>query len=181
MRTGSLVVAATLLLALAGCVPVDSKPSATPSASATPVFASDAEALAAAEKAYAAYLKVSDEVGHDGGADPERIDPTVTVARRAIERRGSKSLQDHGLHTSGLTTFSNASLQRVTRAGGDVEVAFYACWDVSAVRVLDSAGRDVTPTSRVSQRTLEIVVTTVHGRLPLVLESDEAWSGSSSC
>jgi len=181
MRTGSFLVTAALLLALAGCVPVDSHPSSSPTGSATPVFASDAEALAAAEKAYLAYLKVSDEIGHDGGEDPDRINPTVTLDRRAIEQRGSKSLKDHGLHTSGATAFSNPSLQRVTRSGDDVEVAFYACWDVTAVRVLDSTDRDVTPVDRVNRRTLEVVVTTVDGRLPLLLESDDAWSGDSSC
>jgi len=180
MRTGPLLATAALLVALAGCVPT-SHPSTSPSASATPVFASDAEALAAAEKAYAAYLKVSDEIGHDGGNDPDRIASTVTTDRLAIEKRGSKALQDHGLHTAGLTTFSNGSLEQVTSSGREIEVAFYACWDANGVRVLDSAGRDVTPPGRVNQRTLEVVVTTVRGNLPLVLESDDAWSGNSSC
>ena len=40
MRTGSFLVTAALLLALAGCVPVDSHPSSSPTGSATPVFAS---------------------------------------------------------------------------------------------------------------------------------------------
>src|SRR3954462_13593979 len=55
MRTAPLLATAALLLALAGCVPTDSHPTSWPHPSATPVFASDAEALAAAEKAYAAY------------------------------------------------------------------------------------------------------------------------------
>ncbi|MBW4033634.1 MAG: hypothetical protein HIU88_13400, partial [Acidobacteria bacterium] len=59
MRTGRLTLAVAMLLALVGCVPTGQHAASSPTASLTPVFASDAEALAAAEKAYAAYLKVS--------------------------------------------------------------------------------------------------------------------------
>jgi hypothetical protein len=180
MRTGPLLAAAALLVALAGCVPT-THPSASLSATATPVFASDAEALAAAEKAYAAYLKVSDEIGHDGGRDPDRIASTVTSERLTIEKRGSTALQSHGLHTTGFTRFSNASLEQVAMSGADLEVIFYACWNASEVRVINAEGADVTPGDRVNKRTLEVVVTSVRGRLPLVLESDDAWSGRSSC
>jgi hypothetical protein len=180
MQSGPVLVAAALLLALTGCVPTGT-PSASPTASATPLFASDAEALAAAETAYAAYLKVSDEIGHDGGSDPDRIAPTVTSDRFSIEKRGSAALQDHGLRTTGLTIFSDPSLEQVASSGAEVEVVFYVCWDVTAVHVLDSSGSDVTPGDRVNKRTLEVVVTTVRGRLPLVLESDDPWSGSTSC
>jgi len=180
MRSGPLVVAAALLLALTGCVPTGT-PSASPRPTATPVFASDAEALAAAEKAYAAYLRVSDEIGHDGGKDPDRIASTVTSKRLIIERRGSTALQDHRLRTTGYTRFSNPSLEQVTVVGVDVEVSFYVCWNATSVHVIDARGADVTPADRVNERTLEVIVTSVDGKLPLVLESDDVWSGSSSC
>ncbi|HEU0205138.1 MAG TPA: hypothetical protein VFQ74_00380, partial [Pseudolysinimonas sp.] len=57
----------------------------------------------------------------------------------------------------------------------------YACWDASAVKVLNSRGQDVTPKNRIDSQTLEIVTTTVGGDLPLVVESDNSWPGSSSC
>ncbi|MES1170616.1 MAG: hypothetical protein ABUL47_08010, partial [Leifsonia sp.] len=59
MRTGPVLAAAVLLAVLAGCVPTGT-PTKSPRATATPVFASDAEALAAAEKAYAAYESAVD-------------------------------------------------------------------------------------------------------------------------
>ncbi|HWU47090.1 MAG TPA: hypothetical protein VN133_10080, partial [Humibacter sp.] len=45
---------------LAGCTPSAPKPTHSPTASRTPMFASDEEALKAATDAYAAYLKMSD-------------------------------------------------------------------------------------------------------------------------
>ena len=113
MRTGPVILTVAVLFALAGCVPSDSQPSAAPSPSATPVFASDAEALAAAEKAYAAYLKVSDEIANDGGKDPDRIDADCRAGSSADRRlRGSQgSFQNAGLHTTGADEVFDRSLQ----------------------------------------------------------------------
>jgi hypothetical protein len=180
MRSSPVLVATGLLLALAGCTPTSHATSA-PTPSATPVFASDAAALEAAEAAYAAYLKVSDQIANDGGKDPERIAKYVTAERLSIELRGSTSLENHGLRTTGSTTFSNASLEQSTFSVANTTIAFYACWSVADVRVLNVVGDDVTPANRVNSKTLEIVMTTKSGRLPLVLESDEPWSASSFC
>ena len=181
MRTGPALLAVAVLLTLAGCVPSTSHPTAAPSASATPVFASDAEALAAAEKAYAAYLKVSDEVAHDGGKDPERIANYVTPGRLQSELRTSDLFESKKIKTTGSTTFENAILQQVEVIGTGTSVTLYACWDATGVRVVDIDGNDATPINRVDRQTLEIVLTTTKGKLPLRLKSDDAWSGQSSC
>ena len=67
LRPIAVLAAAFVLAALSGCVQTTEKPTPTPTAAATPAFASDEEALAAAEKAYAAYLAVLDDVTADGG------------------------------------------------------------------------------------------------------------------
>ena len=74
---GVLGVATTLALglALAACSTGGTPLPPAPSPSVTPVFASDEEALAAAKDAYTAYLKVSDQILVDGGANPDRIAP----------------------------------------------------------------------------------------------------------
>jgi hypothetical protein len=181
MRTGPLLLAVAVLLALAGCVPSESHATAPPSASATPVFASDAEALAAAEKAYAAYLRVSDEVANDGGKAPERIAKYVTSGRFKSEIQTSALFLERGIRTTGSTDFDSSILQQVEADGIDTKVTFYTCWDTTAVRVIDSNGNDVTPADRIDRQTLEVVLTTARGRLPLQLNSDDAWSGQSSC
>jgi hypothetical protein len=66
-----IVAGAAVALALAGCVQPPSRVIPTSTPSAAPVFASDAAALAAAKKAYVAYLAVSDAVANDGGKNPE--------------------------------------------------------------------------------------------------------------
>ncbi|MEP6843257.1 MAG: hypothetical protein ABJA11_07030, partial [Pseudolysinimonas sp.] len=107
MRTGPFLVAALLLLALGGCVPTGTHVSDSPSASATPVFASDAEALAAAEKAYAAYLKVSDQILNEGGEDPTRLLGVATSSAYDTESKGYSSARDRGWHSVGTSRFTN--------------------------------------------------------------------------
>ena len=181
MRTGRLILAAAMLLALAGCAPAGQHAASSPTARATPIFASDAEALAAAEKAYAAYLKVSDQIANDGGKNPERIAIYVSGHRLDTELAGSRTFESSGIKSEGSTAFKSPTFQRVAVNGRETEVAFYACWDASDVRIINTDGFDVTPRDRVDRQPLEVVMTTVSGKLPLVLESDSAWSGQSSC
>ncbi|MGN6326828.1 hypothetical protein [Pseudolysinimonas sp.] len=179
MRIAAIALVAAAALVLTGCTP-GAHPSATPSPKATPVFRSDAEALAAAEKAYKSYLRVSDSVAASGGADPNRLAPYVTTRRLKVEREGAKLLQDRKLHLVGTTTVSHSQLQQVV-GGPTTRVTFYTCWDVSAVRVLDANGTDVTPTSRKDKTTLEVQMVTRGTGGSLLLDSDSPWSGGSLC
>ena len=86
MLVGAVTIAGMLLLA--GCGGGDPIPTLPPTPSATPIFASEEEALAAAEDAYAAYRGMSDQISAEGGANPERIAPFVTESRLADELRG---------------------------------------------------------------------------------------------
>ena len=80
MRTLAPVSALAIVISLmlGGCVPSAPAASPTPEPSSTPVFASEEEALAAAEEAYAAYLAVIDEIHADGGAGVERLEVVAT-------------------------------------------------------------------------------------------------------
>jgi predicted small lipoprotein YifL len=180
MRTmvGTVAVLAAILV-LSGCGRSDPLPTLPPTPSSTPVFASEEEALAAAEDAYAAYLEVSTDIGESGGADPERIEPFVTPDRMQTELRGAQTLQASGLRLVGASQFETIELQRVDTVGDETEVVFYACWDGSQSRVIDSSGADVTPSDRVDRLVLEIRTVTVNGALPLVLASDDQWPDSS--
>jgi hypothetical protein len=179
MRTlvGAVTVAGVLLLG--GCGGGDPLPTLPPTPSATPIFASEEEALAAAEEAYAAYVEMSDLISSEGGVEPERIAPFVTERRFADELRGFNTLRDSGLRISGRATFEVIELQRATELDGDFEVAFYACVDLSGSRVVNAQGADVTPTDREELLFSEVVVRTENGALPLLLESDDQWPGES--
>lgn len=177
MLVGAVTIAGMLLLA--GCGGGDPIPTLPPTPSATPIFASEEEALAAAEDAYAAYLKMSSLIGSEGGIDPERISPLVTVDRLDVELRGFETLRESGLRLVGHTTFDLVDVQRVEQVGNDVEVVFYACWDASQSRVTNDSGEDVTPLDRVDRAVLEVVMVTAGGQPPLILASDDAWPDSS--
>jgi len=163
------------LLVLTGCVGGDPLPTLPPEPTSTPIFASEEEALAAAEEAYAAYLEMSNLISSEGGVAPERIAPLVTEERLDDELRGFATVRENGLRIVGSTTFEILEIQRVEFDDSDAEVTFYACWDASDSRVLDESGADVTPTDRIVVAVLEVSVVTVGGEQPLVLASDVQW------
>lgn len=179
MRTLVGAVALAGVLLLAGCDGGTPIPTLPPTPSATPIFASEEEALAAAEEAYAAYLEMSTLIGSEGGVDPDRISGLVTADRLKDELRGFETLRESGLRLVGPTTFDVVEVQRIEISDEDAEVVFYACWDASLSRVLNAGGEDVTPVDRVDRVVLEVRLTTSGGRPPLLLASDEEWLDSS--
>jgi hypothetical protein len=175
MLVGAVTVAGMLLLS--GCGGGDPIPTLPPTPTATPIFASEEEALAAAEEAYAAYREMSDQISAEGGVDPERIAPFVTDSRLADELRVFATLREASLRIEGEASFEVLSVQRYEEFGGDAEVVFYACSDLSGSRVIDEDGEDVTPLDRRDRLMLEVVLRTLEGQLPLLLESDSVWPG----
>lgn len=143
----ALLLAMALALALAGCVPDAPVATPAPSPTSTPVFASDEEALAAAEEAYRAYLAVSDQIGNEGGADPERIADVVTGELLAVETDGFETFAANRWRTTGSTILRSLMEQRVDLSGSPTVVA-YVCVDVTAVDVLDSSGQSLVAPSR---------------------------------
>ncbi len=67
-------------VALAGCVPDDVSPSTSATESPSPVFATDDEALAAAEAAYTAYLSASDAMLASGGTNTSAMASVESAA-----------------------------------------------------------------------------------------------------
>ena len=168
------------MLALAGCGGGEPIPTLPPTPTSTPVFASEEEALAAAEEAYAAYQAMSDLIGSEGGVGPERIAPFVTAERLADEERGFTVLREAGLRTVGQATFEVVDLQLAEQIGEDAQVVFYACVDIGGSRVINAQGSDVTPSDRANRLLLEVIMETRNGQEPLLLASDEQWP-SGSC
>jgi hypothetical protein len=168
------------MLTLTGCVDGDRLPTLPPTPTSTPIFASEEEALAAAEEAYGAYLEMSNLIANDGGAEPERIAPFVTEEQLPDELDGSKNYSDHNVHSTGATRITGVTLQQYLETDDQAEVVIYACLDVTDARLVDAGGVDVTPASRAPQVTLE--VTLQSGRPGALLIADsQLWSNSDSC
>ncbi|HEY4225531.1 MAG TPA: hypothetical protein VGM70_06930 [Pseudolysinimonas sp.] len=181
MRSGAVVVAAGLLLALAGCVPTVHDP-ASPSPSATPVFSSDAAALKAAEAAYAAYLKVSDQIANDGGKDPERFSTVVTSRWLPTELSSASKLEESGRHQTGVTASSSLTLEQVGQDDQGAELVAYTCLDLTGTRILNAVDEDVTPGSRQAKVSLEVTFRSKAGSASqLLVDSNEPWSGPTFC
>lgn len=170
--TPVLVVALVALLAACGPDPVAPPSAPVPEPSATAPFADDAEALAAAEEAYAAYLAMSDLISAEGGANPERIAPFVTEEQLTRELESIERFAATGNRFVGSAVVSSWELQFFDPP----TLVAYACYDVSATRVIDKNGVDVTPSDRPNRATLEVSFETRGAEL--VIAGSELWSSS---
>ncbi|MFM9920082.1 hypothetical protein [Lacisediminihabitans sp. H27-G8] len=185
MRIIPRIFVATLAVALmlGGCVPTTPSASPTPKTSATPVFASEAEALAAATKAYAAYQEMLDEAFATYDASRLERVATGTALKKAKESvsayRGSGKRQ-----TGGATIDSVSLIGSEPLLLGDSETTrtqAYLCLDLTQVDVVGSDGMSVVPSG--SDRRFPIIATFVWQRSPgvLLVEGDESWSGEYFC
>jgi len=143
----ALVLAAAL--SASGCTPDASgkPPASTPSATA--LFASDEEALAAAEEAYRAYVTTTDQIFAESGEGIERLEAVAVDDQLAEDRTGFEEIFKSGFRSTGQTTFDSIELQQWSGDGHrETEVVVYLCQDISAVDVLDSTGKSVVLATR---------------------------------
>jgi hypothetical protein len=168
--------AALLALPLAACTAPHAKPTPTATSASTPLFSSDEEALKAATDAYAAYLKMSDTISHDGGANPERIKPYVTASQYERELKGFSSFRSHGVHTTGSTSFDSLQVEKLSRSTIDA----YVCVNSAHVRVLNDQGQDITPSGRPERMPFEVGFN-AQGESHVLLSRSETWSGKNFC
>lgn len=160
---------------LSGCVGQDPKPASTPEASATPLYPSEKEALAAAKVAYAKYVEVSNEIGQAGWVDLSPLDSVTTGDALSAARRTGIKFRTDGLRMTGNLSGDIIRIQQITSPS----VTAYACLDVSQTKFIDASGIDQTSTDRVPVAALEVRFT--KGESGLVLERSDPWSGNSFC
>jgi hypothetical protein len=184
MAAAATALGLTLLAAgtLAACSPDDPVEPPGPAPSRTSVFASDEEALAAAEEAYAAYLDVANAVAEDGGADPARFAEVTTEEWLKNELSSAESLHSSGNRQVGDVTFSDFVLQYADVNGPTAEIAAYVCLDVSQTRFVDSAGNDVTSEERDPVVPIEATFRSrVADPSHLLIARNEPWTGQDFC
>lgn len=135
------LVASVMLATTSGCT-ASPEPEPTP----TPLFATDEEAYAAAEEVYREY----NEAGNSRMAGLDEPDPedflTGAASEAAID--ATRALQERGLHLSGSAAIASFTGRDVSDNPQNFTVSALVCLEVSGVRVIDSSGADVTPTSR---------------------------------
>lgn len=177
MRRTTRLLPVTLVeaLLLAACTTPAPMPPAPPTPDATPVFASDEEALAAAEEAYGAFLLTLDAILADGGQKPERLLEVASESVLDQESPGFAQMRADGLRGVGSAK-SSLVLQSANWDTG--EVTAYACDDLSGTAILDSNGQPYGNTeSSVSVFEYEVEFL---GQ-PLKVAARSPWNGSSTC
>lgn len=171
--------AAALILSLAGCDAPAPPITLPPTPTTTPVFASDEEALAAAEEAYRAYLAVSDAILQAGGRDPQRIYDVATRSVGDDEQAGFSQFMRDGYRSVGSTTFEPAQLELV-RTSSEIDVVrIYVCTDSSGVDVVDEYGKSVVAPTRQTRVAFEIGFDFVGSSL--LMSSKSVWDGGAVC
>ncbi len=173
MRFLSLAVAAGLTLALGACGPEPQPPMPTPSPTTTPFFASDEEALAAAEEVYREYDRISAALLGDPNLDLSVLEDVTAGGLLASERDSIEEARINQLRFEGRSEIVWVELQSVDEAG---QVVLHVCEDVTAVAIYDGNGTSMVDENRPPRSTLEAVVVPVNGHLRLV--SRELWSES---
>jgi hypothetical protein len=162
---------------LAACTPDEPKTTPKPSHSkSAPLFASDEEALKAATDAYAAYLKMSDTIAHDGGKDPERIKEFASGDALKTSLKSAEQYRDAEAHSTGWTKLGESKLQ-VARSR---EVVIYVCEDVSGVNVLDQTGKTLVSDSRPDRASFVATLSMTSVESGLVSRR-ETWDAGGAC
>jgi outer membrane murein-binding lipoprotein Lpp len=177
MRAALTIASVALVsLLLSGCVPPQPVETPSPEASVTPIFATDEEALAAATAAYAAYVKLADQIFVEGGKDPERLDSVATGGFLKASVEGFRDVQEKGWVSTGGTVFRGATLQSYSATGPTEVVTIYICEDISVVDVFDSSNVSIVSPDRPDSTTFQATFD-LDGEGPgLLLSSREVWS-----
>ncbi len=183
VRAGLTLLFAAAAASVVGCA--HQQPPVVPTSVPTvrPVFANDAEALAAAKKAYGAYVRASDAISAKGGRDPSRIAPFVTASWLPSELEGLRSLSDRDEREVGPMTYTDMRLQSESTMRPNMAlVRVYLCADVSQTRLLNRNGIDVTPSARRS--VYGMVISFESARTDprtLLVSGGDLWSGKDFC
>ncbi|MCR2826212.1 hypothetical protein [Microbacterium sp. zg.Y909] len=154
MKAHGAVGAATsvlLVLALTGCV-AEPEPAPTPTATG---FASEAEAFAAAEETYRAYVDALNQVDLSDPDTFEAVYAWTTGEANANERETLSEMHAEGWTVHGET---KAALVEPLEFESPATVTLAVCQDVSEVDVVNAGGESQVADSRPPVQSMTVVV-----------------------
>lgn len=143
------------VLALTGCVGSDHPVTPAPSPTSTPLFASEEEALKAAEAAYQRFNEVADAILHEGGADPDRLKAVATGPLLKENLDDFADMKTKGLRSTGAILRRDFVLQSIP-ADAEAAVVIYVCEDVSQLGLVNGSGASVVNPSRPTSQLMEV-------------------------
>jgi hypothetical protein len=177
--------AATALVAVAllvGCVPQDPVITPVPEPSSSPVFASDEEALAAATEAYGRYLRKVDE----GLITHSSLGLETVAAGDALEQAKARiheyiDLGERHVGRISIASISLATAEAVLGSNHRGEpIQIYACLDLSAVDVVDSAEKSVVDSERPASVFLLVDLTWDTDTSAFKVLNEQVWDGANA-
>lgn len=179
MRLPDLVrlsIGALLLVSLSGCAPSDATGLPEPTATFVAPYASDEEALAAAEAAYREYTRVTLASYREGSIDPA---PLSTVASgdhlSELLLEFDERVAD-GRYILGESSFDQVVLQRYSRDSSPNEViAVYLCDDLSRLSIHRN-GQKIGPETPLPPMTMQVVFDISANSKTLRVSSRDIWS-----
>lgn len=176
-RVAAAVAAVAIVLLLAtGCQP---EPAPSPSAAA---FATEAEAFAAAEETYRAYVDALNQVDLSDPETFEAVYAWTTGELNASDRKNFSAWHADGYSISGdALVGSVVGSQARALEGSAPEVDVDACYDVSGVAVLDSAGVSVVSSDRPDIQELKVSLVAADTPTQLALQSISGSESDLSC
>lgn len=177
LRRAAAPIALLVAAALAGCAAPEPEAEATVAPTAEPLFASEEEALAAAEEVYGAYLGAINEALASGGEEVTDLDELASSEVADAQREGFEQYRREGLHATGAIKADSFRLQGDWRTRG---LTFYVCRDVSDVDVLNTEGESVVDADRLDRGGFEAEVE-MSGGGSLKVVRDDPWPGKSFC
>jgi hypothetical protein len=184
MRLPNLLPAAggvLFLSLLSGCAPSDTSTPPEPTETFVAPYATDEEALAAAEQAYGAFVRLSTEILTQGGAEPERLERVVTGDFLESSIEGLRKFREEGKTQTGTSKIVDAELQRYSPTSGSREViTIYVCRDISAVDVFDASGHSTVTPGRDDSSIMQVTFDYDDTREVLLVSDQQLW-GEGEC
>lgn len=166
------------MLVLSGCGTGDPIPTLPPTPSTTPVFASEEEALGAAEDAYAAYLdalNVALQTLDGSGLDSVATGSALQAAEDSIEDLTQSGSRQVG--NAKVASVSPTDLSPFFEAGVQGDAQVYACLDLTEVGIEDAEGT----VSQSSIPSFPMLVTLRLEDRDILVAQEDVWDGDNFC
>lgn len=176
LRASTLATLVVIAVLLSGCTG-EPEPVET-----TPLFASEAEAFAAAEETYRAYVDALNQVDL---SDPETFEPVFALTTGELYATDRKNFSDW--HAAGVSLVGESSVlsvrpQNVTALNGhEVVITIDACYDVANVDVLDSSGNSLVTPDRPTIQSLTVHLSPMSDSSDLAVKQIVASESENSC
>jgi len=171
---------ALLLALLSGCAPSDASPPPEPTSTFVAPYATDEEALAAAEEAYAEYVRVTGVVYSAELSDPAMLSTVASGDHLDELVQEHAELETENEFIAGAQTFDQVVLQRYSRDGSSREIiAVYLCDDLSKLEIVKD-GIKFGPEKPLLPVTMQVVFDYSSLTQSLLVSARDIWS-SEAC